>query len=140
MRRVSISVLSAVLALAVMASCGSSSDSASTTTIDPVCAARDDLTAALNTLTDVEVSTGAADEIAEDLAEVRAQLDNLGDAVGDDVKPQVDELKSALDDLESSVKDLASSGLSGVSAVGTSLAAVGTAGTDVIDELQQSCS
>jgi hypothetical protein len=111
------------------ASSGSGSGSASS----QVCDDLDQLKSDVAKLGEIDTSEDVSASLSSTVDEIGQDVSDLGDAAGDEIKPEVAQLKSSLSVLKSAVEDLGSEG--GVRAAANALQAVLTDAGAVADKL-----
>jgi hypothetical protein len=145
-RRASIALLAASLAVVGVA-CGDDDDTAATTTTTtttttlpgPVssaseasCAARDQLQTAISGLSDVDVVRNGTSAVTEALTGIKDALADVRSTAGADVQPQVDAFQQSLDQLETAL----SGGTSQVAAIVSGIGDVASTGATLLTSLR----
>jgi uncharacterized phage infection (PIP) family protein YhgE len=145
-RRTSIALLAASLAVGGFA-CGDDDNTAATTTTTtttttlpgPVgsaseasCAARDELQSAISDLSKVDVVRNGTSAITAAVSRITDALSEVRSTAGDDLKPQIDAFQQSLDQLQTAL----AGGTSQAAAIVSALRDVGSTGATLLTSLQ----
>jgi cytochrome c556 len=127
-----------VVSLLLVVGVGACSDDEEPTA---VCGARDDLSAAITALGDVDALTEGRDAVDAAVDDLQSALDEVGEATSDDVEDEVDAAQAALDDVIDTVGSLGDESSPGeaLEAVSDSLSTFATAVAAVVGELDEDC-
>jgi hypothetical protein len=122
-RRPSVVVLTFVV-LGTLAACGDDDDSSSATTAAPtttsaeeaLCADREELTTAVQGLTDLDIVASGTDGLQAALTDVKDSLSGLKESASDNFQPEVEAVESSIQDLETAISDGSLSGIASAAA------------------------
>ncbi len=129
----------AVLALSVVAGCGSDSEDASPE--EQFCAAGEDLRSELSSLASFDVVQSGTDGLKSSIDAIKGDLSDMRESGSEVAASDIETLQSSVDELSSSVDGLSGDiSVANATAVATAVSAVGTAARGVLDALSSTCS